>query len=253
MNVELVIDTRERYIIKHLKGTIEFSVEQLDLGDILFRQGEETVLLIERKTINDLKASICDGRHREQKARLMGCGLARDRICYLIEGDLDRDLTTPFSGFPVSSLVGSLINTQFRDGIKVYKTHSLHESCEYIKKLLDKLTKDGNKYFGSQTQGCSSAQYAATLKRRKGANMTARVWFVSQMCLVPRVTEKVAAKVAETYESMRALCDKYAHMEENDRGGLLENMTYELNTGKSRRIGPVISRRIYEYIYGLVN
>jgi ERCC4-type nuclease len=251
MSVELVIDTRERDIIKKLRGNVEFVVEQLDLGDILFRQGEDTVLLIERKTVHDLKASICDGRHREQKARLLGCGLALTRLCYLVEGDLDRNLMTPFQGFPVSSLVGSLINTQLRDGIRVYKTHSLGESCEYIKKLLAKLNKDGEKYFGSQTQGCSSAQYAATLKRRKGSNMTPEVWFIAQLSLIPRVTEKIAGEISKTYPSMRSLCAEYAVTEKTACRGLLADITFKLNTGKTRRVGDKISTRIYEYIHGV--
>ena len=163
MEIDLVIDNRERHLIKALEGVCKVNVETLDIGDILFRTGGEIVLIIERKTITDLKASICDGRAREQKARLLNCGIPIDRIMYLIEGNMDMPLKKRVSGMPVSTLLGSLINTQLRDGLKVYKTSSLQETAVYIQKLLDKLVKDGDKYF-KQAECMSASKYASTLK-----------------------------------------------------------------------------------------
>ena len=54
------IDFREKDILKHcteMNKDIEIKTENLLLGDILINK-----LLIERKTINDLAASIVDGR-----------------------------------------------------------------------------------------------------------------------------------------------------------------------------------------------
>ena len=144
--IELVIDNREHELIQKLQPSNAILIEQLDVGDILFRENGNTILVIERKTVNDLKASICDGRGREQKARLLG-STPRQRIIYLIEGSLDKPMSAKISGLPVSTLVGSLINTQLRDGIKVYKTSTIDESTEFIIKLLDKLEKDGDTYF----------------------------------------------------------------------------------------------------------
>ena len=144
--IELVIDNREHDLIQKIQPLAQPLIEQLDVGDILFREDGKTILIIERKTVNDLKASICDGRGREQKARLLG-STPRQRIIYLVEGSLDKPMSSKISGLPVSTLVGSLINTQLRDGIKVYKTSTLDESAEFIVKLLDKLEKDGDTYF----------------------------------------------------------------------------------------------------------
>ena len=135
MNIELVIDNRERSLIEILQNTHEITIEQLDLGDIIFRKDGKIILIIERKTVADLKASICDKRHREQKARLLNCGIPLERIMFLIEGSLNKSLTSKVSGMPVSTLVGSIINTQLRDGIKVYKTSSLTETSEFLKKI----------------------------------------------------------------------------------------------------------------------
>ena len=248
--IELVIDNREHELIKKLQSTNTLIVEQLEVGDILFRQNGATVLVIERKTVNDLKASICDGRGREQKARLLG-STPRQRIIYLIEGSLDKMLSDKISGMPASTLVGSLINTQLRDGIKVYKTSTIDESTEFIIKLHDKLEKDGDTYFRDEEYKSSDIGYAATLKKSKKANMTPPPWFITQLSLIPQVTEKVASIIAEKYSSTRQLIQEYETTPEHLRGKLLADLTFPISTGGSRRIGDKMSTRIYHFLYGI--
>ena len=250
-SIELVIDNRETELIEKLKEKkIKFSVEQLDVGDILYRNGEEVILIIERKSVNDLKASICDGRGREQKARLLG-STPKERIMYLIEGSLDKPLESKISGVPVSTLVGSLINTQLRDGIKVYKTYSMNESVEFVCKLHDKIEKDGDEYFNEKEQKTSSVEYAATLKKSKKANMTHAVWFIAQLSLIPQVTEKVAVEIIKKYPSVRDLIKVYESTPEHLRAKLLADIKFPLKNEKSRRIGDKISERIYQFFFGI--
>ena len=94
-----------------------------------------------------------------------------------------------YAGLPVSTLLGSLINTQLRDNIKVYKTLSLEETANYIVKLLDKLTKDGDTYFQGNSE-ISKGEYASSLKKVKKANMTPEVWFICQLTQIPQITDK---------------------------------------------------------------
>ena len=253
MPIELVIDTRENQLIDLLReNKVPITVEQLDIGDILFREDGETVVLIERKTVSDLKASICDGRGREQKARILGSGISLNRVTYLIEGDLDKPLVAKLAGLPVSTLIGSLVNTQFRDNIKVYKTLSLAETAEYICKLLDKLEKDGDKYFRESTGRISAAEYSASLKKQKKANMTPAVWLLAQLSLIPQVTEKVAEQIAEKYPSVSILMAEYERTPEHLRYKLLSDLTTTLKTGKTRRVGDKMSGRIHAFLYGRV-
>jgi ERCC4-type nuclease len=249
MTIELVIDNREHHLISALEGVCDVTIETLDIGDILFREETEIILIIERKTINDLKASICDGRAREQKARLLNCGIPIERIMYLIEGNMDKPLSTRVSGIPISTLLGSLINTQLRDGLKVYKTASLQETAAYIHKVFDKLIKDGNNYF-KQSECMSASKYSATLKKKKKSNMTPEVWFISQLSLIPGITEKVAEQIVALYPTVTSLVLEYQRTPDHLRNKLLADLTFDLKTGKKRRIGDKISTRIYEYFYG---
>lgn len=252
----LLIDNREREIIKLLESkNVKFTPSQLDIGDIVFKNGDETILVIERKTVPDLKASICDGRGREQKTRLLGT-TCKSRIMYLIEGSLDKPLTSKISGLPVSTLVGSLINTQFRDGIKVYKTNSINETVEFICKIYDKLQKDGSTYFKdsgdsgeSNNVGITDAAYSSSLKKCKKANMTPRVWFISQLSLIPQVTEKVAEVIVSKYDSLQKIILEYEKTPEHLREKLLADLTFPIANNKVRRIGDKMSARIYNFLY----
>lgn len=251
MDIKLIVDNREAALIAKLTPTTKFSTENLDIGDVVFKQGEEIVYIIERKTINDLKASICDGRAREQKARLLGCGIPPDRICYVIEGNLNKPFDFRVSGMPVSTLLGSIINTQLRDGIKVYKTASVDETALYVQKLFEKLVKDGKEYFkyGDGNGDIDNVKYCATLKKKKKDNMTPKNWFIAQLCLIPQVSEKMAAVILNEYEDMNTLAESLSTDDKPEL--LLANLEYPITNGKTRKIGKVISKRIYFYICGL--
>lgn len=249
-DVKLIIDNREHNLYDKLLSLISenMSKETLDIGDIMFKNNEEILLVIERKTIQDLKASICDGRHREQKFRLINT-LPRNRIMYLIEGNMNTD---KIQGMPMTTLIGSLINTQFRDSIKVYKTSCLNESAIFIQKLYDKISKE--KFFADdEPTGLSNKDYSSTLKKKKKANMTHDVWFLSQLSNIPQVSENIAAEVLKVYPTLISLSTAYEKIPIDLRPLLLSTIPITLKTGKSRKLGLKISSRIYEFFYGITS
>ncbi len=248
--MKLVIDNRERDIISKLNEMgVSHEVSVLELGDVNWLDEDgNIVLIIERKTVSDLKASICDGRSREQKARLFNSGISRDRIMFLIEGSITKPLDSKIAGMSVSTLIGSIVNMQLRDNVKVYKTTSITESANYISRLDQKLRVDIDSYFKEST--CTEVDYAATLKTRKRENVTPTVWFVQQLCLVPQVTEKIAACIIEVYPTLISLTRAYESATEENRPGLLKDLKYKIANDKTRRIGEKISLRIYTLLYG---
>ena len=76
--MKIKVDNREHTLIKLLKALnndygfqLEIEVCKMDIGDIaIFNAEGEELLLIERKKISDLAASIKDGRYQEQSYRL---------------------------------------------------------------------------------------------------------------------------------------------------------------------------------------
>jgi len=237
---ELIIDTRENLVISKL-GDYNFKTEQLDLGDIIFKEEGEIILIIERKTIKDLKASIVDGRMKEQKARLLG---SNTNIMYLIEGDLYNE---NIGKFPVKTLIGSIINTELRDNIRVYRTLSINETIEFIKKLHDKLNKDGKTFFKEV-----KLDYACSLKKKKKENMTPDVWFRTTLEVIPHVSDKVSNVIVEKYKTYANLIETYTKIPEELREKLLMDIEYNIANNKKRKIGLKISQRIYNFLYNIL-
>lgn len=248
-NLKLIIDQRERELKTYFENKDNVLIETLDIGDIMFSCEGEIVLIIERKTVSDLGASICDGRSREQKARLLGSGIHKDRIMYIVEGDLTKVRTR---GVTTTTLMGSIINTQFRDGIKVYKTLSLNETITFIEKVFDKLKKDGTSFWQyNNNHNISASEYSSTLKTKKKANMTPEVWLNTQLTLIPQVTDRIASEIVQLYPTISILVKAYADLSNQDGEAMLEDITYVLSSGKNRRVGPKISTKIYNFIHGV--
>ena len=97
--MKIRVDNREQELLKHIRELIvniplfkdlEVQVENLPLGDVIISNNVEDKLYIERKSINDLAASIKDGRYEEQSFRLNGLNHPNHNIIYLIEGDVNR-------------------------------------------------------------------------------------------------------------------------------------------------------------------
>jgi ERCC4-type nuclease len=240
MNTELVIDQRERELKEYFcdKATIE----TLDIGDILFRREKKIILIIERKSVDDLSASICDGRSREQRARLLGSGIDRNRIMYLIEGNILKK--TRVNGGSVT-LVGSVINLLLRDGIMVHKTHNMEETKFFIERLYVKLQTDIDSFWCEGE--IPKIQYEATLKTKKRDNVTPDLWFHTCLANIPSMQTNAILAIMEKYKSMPSLLRAYDSVCESERGKMLVG----LGGDGGRKIGPQISKRVHEYLFNI--
>ena len=64
--MNIIIDNRENDLIKLLnKNKYNFTTSNLDVGDIQYKNDDKIIYIIERKTVNDLGASIKDGRYKD--------------------------------------------------------------------------------------------------------------------------------------------------------------------------------------------
>ena len=138
--VKVHVDYREKYIKEYFEKNREFEniveTKNLEIGDIIIYINEKPTILIERKTVKDLASSITDGRLREQKFRISSSSIPKDKIIYLIEGELDEKL---YGRVDKKTLQGSLINTMIRDDYKVYRTKDPKESVYFLVRLINKI------------------------------------------------------------------------------------------------------------------
>ena len=240
--MKLVIDNRENKLIEHFKNREHVEIRMLEIGDIIFYHEDKIVLLIERKTITDLSSSIKDGRYREQKKRLLCCGIPVDKVLYLLEGDVNNT----YSGrVKTKTIIGSIINSIIRDNIKVYRTNNIIDTKIFIECIYEKLLKDPSKLIDNSICNIS---YESTLKISKKDNLTPEVCNVIQMAQIPGISFKIARTIIDEYGSLYNLCLKYKNMEEEVCELLLSNLKYKTRTGKCIRIGDKRSKTIYKFI-----
>ena len=243
--MNIIIDCKEnqKFIDVLHNYQINFTVQSLDLGDIVFTYHEKNILYIERKTINDLAASLNDGRYHEQKARLKG-----KNALYLIEGsyeDLDLKYNKTFN---LEKLKGCIINTMVRDNINVYLTKNMNESAIFIADIAKRLPKYANllikndNHFENITS--NDLTYSNSLKSKKKDNMNTTVCFINQLHQIPGVSINMAQNIVDQYLSMSNLISKYNETE--DKEGMLKDI--KIN---NRKLGPVVSKRVYEYLFKL--
>ncbi|WP_133512531.1 ERCC4 domain-containing protein [Candidatus Thiosymbion oneisti] len=124
--IEILADDRERHggVIDRLRGYEEVSliVERLPLGDYLI----DEVLLIERKTLPDLVASIKDGRLFGQAHRLAGWPLWK---AFILEGTA-TDLAG--SGMRREAIQGALIGLTLYLGIPLLRSQGPAETAQLM-------------------------------------------------------------------------------------------------------------------------
>ena len=143
----LVIDYRERALLSRLTA----ETKNLVLGDVCIQKDGQDVLILERKTVADLSASICDGRYQEQSFRLLESNLPPHRIVYVIEGSLNSE-----QSLPKKNLISAMISLWFTKGFSVVQTTSVEDTVEFIQILFEKVTKESE-----------SHDYISTLKTKK--------------------------------------------------------------------------------------
>jgi ERCC4-type nuclease len=136
--VSCVIDTRERELKPLLT---HWPPRPLPVGDIWIGLSGEDVkcggLVIERKTTNDLEASILDGRYREQRTRLTTyCQQRGARPLYVIEGPMDRI----WGKLTQETLQKYLNRLMLRYGVSVIHTDSIDSTAALCKTLASQIS-----------------------------------------------------------------------------------------------------------------
>jgi len=157
------IDVRENKLINLLEekmqnekyAKIELEKKQLLLGDIILNQNTCT-LVIERKSINDLAASISDGRYNEQSFRLEQSSIHNHNIMYLIEGDIRKFKDT--ARISQKALYSSLLSLNTYKGFSVMRTFDLEETANLILHFCEKMIKNEktNFYFNEEIKPCEN-------------------------------------------------------------------------------------------------
>ena len=226
--MEIIIDNRENGLIKLLeKNNNKFEKKNLEIGDIQYVENDKLIYIIERKTVNDLGASIKDGRYKEQKMRLLSNH--SNNIYYIIEGNID-DCNT----LNRKALLGSIINMIFRDNIKIINSNNVLDTYNIIIQIQTKYN-DGK---FKQVEN-NKDNYISSIKTNKKENMNKELCNIIQVATIPGVSKNISKTIIEKYGNISNLIEEF---KKND-----DLMLSEINLGK-RKLGKSLSKKIYEYL-----
>jgi ERCC4-type nuclease len=191
------IDFREKDILKYCqemnKNDIEIKTNNLLLGDIQIDK-----LLIERKTINDLAASIVDGRYKEQSFRLSKALQEGYKIFYFIEGNMDL-YTGAISKNTLVSTIYSLTNK----GFQVLLTKSSKDTAFFVLQFAEKMKKESEKIKESEKkdikQEITYENTEGVVQSKKNKNITKENISVFMLCQIPGISTTTTGILLEKY------------------------------------------------------
>lgn len=264
------IDTREQDLFSKCENTIctvpkfadiKLISETLPLGDIIINDGTNDYIIIERKTLSDLAASIKDGRYEEQSYRLNGLNHHNHNIIYLIEGDMHR-FNTFKERIDKQTLYSAMFSINFFKGFSVMRSNTIEETamiaCNMAYKLVGGL-KAGKTGFYSNTltHNISSSDqnnnsddvthsdkdYCSVIKKIKKDNITPDNIGEIMLCQIPGVSSASALAILAQFKTLPNLIQC---IKEDDT--CLNNICTTDSNGKSRKISKTAIATIVKFL-----
>tara|TARA_Y100000389_G_C17463244_1_gene523385 strand:+ start:2745 stop:3434 length:690 start_codon:yes stop_codon:yes gene_type:complete len=224
----IIVDTRENALYNEIISRdmedyeIKIEKKQLEIGDIII-SNQFTNIIIERKTHNDIIASVKDGRYHEQKSRLLS--LENTQILYLFEKSyvLQED----------NMLQGVILNTLLRDNIHILFTKNIEDTATLLLTICVRLCKKPDSYIFKANDYSMNLQ----MKIKKIDNIDHKTCFILQLGQIPSISNKIANIIALKHENMK---DFLNHLNS------IENKTDYLETFE--KIGKKKAEIILEYL-----
>jgi ERCC4-type nuclease len=244
--MKLILDERE--IALREKCLTDNTVEgrMLPLGDALIMDDSDNiVLLIERKTLSDLLASIKDGRYEEQSHRLIhSSGIPPHHIVYIIEGMMSQ-LHNPAERKMVYSAMTTL---QVFKGFSVLRTCSVQETADWILNSMDKIGRDtarGKKPWSPDTHGntdIAPPPYCSVVKKVKKDNITPENIGEIVLCQIPGISAVSAVTIMREF---RSLSNLMRQLKQNPE--CLGELVCE-SKGKTRKLSKLVAQNVAAYL-----
>lgn len=190
-SAKIEVDSRETALIAQLPEAIQSG---LGTGDVVI--GDK--IIIERKRVDDLAASIKDGRWRDQLARMNAMLVENPfiRTAVIVEGKLP-DYGRVLNGIPRSTLESALAGAFVRDGACIFRTEGILDTVRLIRTLADRVGRGES----PSVQGGSSATGVRN-PCRKDVLSSARFVAKAQLRVIPGVSERVAEAIMAECETI---------------------------------------------------
>jgi ERCC4-type nuclease len=258
----LLEECNKQQLINDSSQFIKIISENIPLGDIIiYDDNNNEKLIIERKTLLDLAASIRDGRYTEQGFRLQQCSMHNHNIIYLIEGDLRY--YKPFkSNIDKKALLSSMVSINYFKGFSLFRTITLSETAEWLLQLTTKLHKESSSpaYYEKTLNTinpintmpstnlpaeATNDSYSSAMKRVKKENINPANIGEIMLAQIPGVSNASAIAIMNKYLTIKNLIEKLGS---DDKA--LDNIAISDKSGKLRKINKPCILNIYKYLLG---
>ena len=170
--MQLLIDLREpKSIIKYItslnevmKNKITLIQKNLDLGDYVFYDevNNKPLLIIERKSLSDLEASIKDGRYKEQSYRLNESPIHNHNVIYLLEGAIINYKDANFK----NTLYSTLFSLNYYKGFSVINVLNQIETGDLLMAIASKLIRENRSGFYNDLSNSVTSYHPVNVSQR---------------------------------------------------------------------------------------
>lgn len=273
MNIK--IDNREHELINQIKyfinvlpiyKDITITINNLPIGDIILENNGVEKLIIERKSIRDLGASIKDGRYEEQSYRLNGNEIPNHNIIYIVEGDINKinKFTDRTDKLTIFSAIFSL---NYYKGFSVIRTMNIEETALFICNSTNKLRKgetenkipyysnssvpltisltdDGEKKEDNEKDEKDEKEYVSLVKKVKKENITPQNIDEIMLCQIPGISSTTAIAIISEFKSI------YNLTKEIYEKGIecIKNISYVTSKNQTRKINKTCILNIEKFL-----
>jgi ERCC4-type nuclease len=214
--MKLLIDNREpQIIIKYItslnnmaKQKIIIEVKTLEIGDYIFYDeiNNKNIIIIERKSLNDLESSIKDGRYDEQSFRLTNSQTHNHNIIYLIEGNIINHRNQNFK----PSMYSALFSLSYFKGFSIFNSINNVESGEIIYSFANKLSRETKKqgfYQDVSNNNLIENNYIDHVKTNKKSNITETNIMDLMLMQIPGISSQTAKALTKEFSSFSLLIE----------------------------------------------
>jgi ERCC4-type nuclease len=245
--MKLILDCREKSLYDACQDLIKtteifksitIDTGNLEVGDIIIRNEDDNsdLIIIERKTVNDLLASITDGRYREQSFRLSGIDHENHNIMYLIEG--------PIAGANKQMVYSSMCSLNYYKGFSVIRTDNIKETAYMILNMNLKLKKENKKsYYPNTNLREEEIKYCSVVKKKKNDNVTPENFGELVLCQIPYVNSVTAVTIMKEFKTLNNLIERI-----KEDINCLDNMTYHTEKNQKRKISKKCIENIVTFL-----
>ena len=269
------VDNREQELLKQIQNLVLFipafkqlKVETvaLPLGDIIISDDTDDKLIIERKCLTDLLASIKDGRYEEQSYRLNGLNHHNHNIYYLIEGDINKSNRSKDNNIEKLTLYSAMFSLNYFKGFSVMRTLSMEETAVFICNTANKLSKsDKNAYYEykplpnkensenkeqneEKTEEKEKVEqtdkdYISVVKKVKKENITPDNIAEIMLCQIPGISSVTAVAIMDRFKTIPNLIQE---IQQNDN--CLKDISYQNTKGQTRKINKTSLANIVKFL-----